>query len=99
RGACHRAGHFGPDPLARNDKDSYAGELTAENSLAGIEKSLRINGFAFDANFIMQMRSGRTAGRAEFADGLAAAYRIADIDIYLGQMPIAGGDAVTVIDL
>jgi hypothetical protein len=19
RGACHRAGHFGPDPLARND--------------------------------------------------------------------------------
>ena len=22
RGACHRAGHFGPDPLARNDKQS-----------------------------------------------------------------------------
>jgi CspA family cold shock protein len=20
RGACHRAGHFGPDPLARNDE-------------------------------------------------------------------------------
>jgi hypothetical protein len=27
RGACHRAGHFGPDPLARNDEDASARTL------------------------------------------------------------------------
>ena len=26
RGACHRAGHFGPDPLARSDLSPRGGE-------------------------------------------------------------------------
>ena len=26
RGACHRAGHFGPDPLARSPSPTFVGE-------------------------------------------------------------------------
>jgi hypothetical protein len=29
RGACHRAGHFGPDPLARNDEAPIGATLAS----------------------------------------------------------------------
>ena len=51
--------------------------LSAEQSLSGIEEFLRVNGFAFDPNFTVQVRSGRAPSRAELADDAACAHGIA----------------------
>src|SRR5690242_13306465 len=45
------------------------------------------------------MRPGRTAGRTELADDGARAHRVADRDVDLRQMAVAGRQAVAVIDL
>jgi hypothetical protein len=55
---------------------SWAAFQPPKNSFAGIEKFLRVDGFALDANFVMQMRPGRPAGRAELADDPARAHGI-----------------------
>ena len=70
-----------------------SGELggsAAEQSLAGVEEFLRVDGFAFDAHFVMQVRSGRAPGRAELADNAACAHSVADRDVDLGEMTVAG---------
>src|SRR5262249_8438215 len=63
--------------------------LSAEQSLAGVEEFLRVDGFAFDPNLIVQMRSGRPPSRAELADDAACAHGLADPDIDLREMTIA----------
>src|SRR5690242_9729562 len=45
------------------------------------------------------MRPGGAAGRADLADHLADAHDLADLDVDLGQMPVAGGETVAVVDL
>src|SRR5262249_11854643 len=58
--------------------------LAAEQTLAGVEIFLWVDGFAFDANFVVQVRPGRATGRAEPADDRASAHGVADIDVDLG---------------
>src|SRR5215471_17136217 len=76
-----------------------AGGSAAEQSFTGVEEFLRIDGFAFDANFIMQMRSGRAPSRAELADNAACAHGVADRNVDLGEMTVAGQQPIAVVDL
>src|SRR5687767_3036311 len=50
------------------------------------QKFLRVDGFAFGAGLVMQMRPGRAAGRAEPPDGLSDAHALTDGDVDLRQM-------------
>src|SRR5438309_7115293 len=50
---------------------------------AGAQELLRINRFAVDPGFVVQMRAGRSAGRANGADHLSDFDQIADPDAYL----------------
>src|ERR1700761_2104778 len=58
----------------------------------------RVNRFACNANFEMEVRAGRLAGRADRADGLAAADALAVGDIDCGEVPVPGRVAATVVD-
>src|SRR5215467_5178023 len=66
---------------------------------AGTQEFLRIDGFAVDPRFIMQMRSGGAAGRANLADHLSDPDGIADLHVDLREMAIARRQPVAVIDL
>src|SRR5512135_1926737 len=80
----------------------YAGPGAGSNAAepqARAQELLRIDRFAVDAGLIVQMRAGRTACRANLADDLADADLLADFDVDLRQMAIAGGEAVAVVDL
>src|SRR5882757_9866062 len=65
----------------------------------GAQKLLRIDRVAVDSRFIMQMRTGGAAGGADRADHLADLDEVADLDVDLGQMAVAGRQSVAVIDL
>src|ERR1700704_242536 len=52
---------------------------------ARAQKLLRIDRFAVGPGFIMQMRAGGAAGRADFADHLADLDGLADLDADLGE--------------
>src|SRR5215470_9160288 len=73
--------------------------LAAEQSLTSVEKFLRVDGFAFDANFIMHMWSGRAPGRAKLADDAACAHGVAGHNVDLGEMTVAGHQPIAVVDL
>src|SRR6516162_10038431 len=71
-------------PISRSNDGGACG-LAAEQPLAGVKESLRVDGFAFDANFVMQMRPRRSPGRAKLADDAACADGVADGEINLGM--------------
>src|SRR5262249_16821067 len=83
---------------------SSDGEIEVD-SLAGAEPDacaqefLRIDSIAIDAGFVMQMRTCRAPGGAACADHLADPDDIADLDVDLGEMAVARGESVAVIDL
>src|SRR5690606_14654154 len=66
---------------------------------AGAQKTLRIDRIAIDAGFVMQMRPGGAAGGADVANGLADADALADLDANGGEVAVAGGEAVAMVDL
>src|SRR5438045_3211082 len=45
------------------------------------------------------MRTGGAAGRADLADHLADLDDVADLDVDRGEMAVAGGEAVAMVDL
>src|SRR5262245_29559263 len=63
------------------------------------QKLLRIDGVAVDACLVVEMRAGRTSGRADAADDLADLDRLADLDVDCRQVAIAGREPVAVVDL
>src|SRR5947207_917065 len=85
---------------SRSDNDGIGEALLARaQSDARAQKFLRIDGVAVDAGFVIQMRTGGAAGRADLADHLADLHDIADLDVDCGEMAVAGGEPVAVIDL
>src|SRR3984957_8541646 len=54
--------------------------LDQSNGLARLQELLRILGNAIDEHFVVHMRAGGTAGRAEQADADLAADLLPDID-------------------
>ncbi len=60
---------------------------------------LRIDRLAVDAGLVVQMRAGRTPGRTDPADDFADAHGLAYFHVDLGEMAVAGGQAIAVIDL
>src|SRR5882724_11833924 len=66
---------------------------------AGVQEFLRINGFAFDAGFVVQMRPGGAPGVADAAHDLSDLHRLSEASFDRGQVAIACGEAVAVIDL
>src|SRR5882757_8345071 len=65
----------------------------------GTQEFLRIDRFAVDAGFVMQMRAGRSAGRADGADHLSDLDGIADLDVDFRHVAVAGRQPVAVVDL
>src|SRR6266403_515293 len=65
---------------------------------AGAQEFLRVDRFAVDPGFVVQMRTRRSAGRAHGADHLADLDLIADPDADLRQMAVAGRQAVAMVD-
>src|SRR5262249_18699108 len=49
--------------------------------------------------FIMQVRSGRAAGRSDLADHLSDPDGVADLHVDLREMAVAGGEPVAMVDL
>src|SRR5204863_5083698 len=73
--------------------------LTGANPYARAQKLLRIDGIAINAGFVVQMRARRATGRADRADHLADLDDLADLDVDLGEMAVAGRQSVAVVDL
>src|SRR6478672_13743652 len=65
---------------------------------AGAQEFLRVDRFAVDPGLVVQMRTGRPAGRSDRADDLADFDQIADLHADLGQMAVAGRQAVAVVN-
>src|SRR6266853_351254 len=65
---------------------------------AGAQEFLRVDRFAVDPGFVVQMRTGRSAGRADGADYLTDSDQVADLHVDLGQMAVAGRQAIAVVD-
>src|SRR6266850_8317331 len=65
---------------------------------AGAQEFLRVDRFAVDPGLVVQMRTGRPAGRSDGADHLADSDLVADFHADLGQMAVAGRQAIAVID-
>src|SRR5262249_7720830 len=66
--------------------------------LTSAQELLRIDRVAVDAGLVMQMRPRGTAGRSDLADDLADLDALPDLDVDLGEMPVARGEAVAVVD-
>lgn len=63
-----------------------------------IEEPVRIHRSGADADFIMQMRSGRAAGHPNFTYRIALTDLLSGHNHYSGKVPIVGLVAVSVID-
>jgi hypothetical protein len=67
--------------------------------LAGLQERDRIDRAAVDADFVMEMAAGRTAGRAHQADDLAALHAGIVGDEDLREVAVARLDAAAMVDL
>src|SRR6202041_3947306 len=65
---------------------------------AGAQEFLRVDRFAVDPGFVMQMRTGRSAGRPDRTDHLSNLDLVADLDADFGQMAVAARQAVSMGD-
>src|SRR3984893_17722044 len=77
--------------------------MTASNSAraqsyAGAQEFLRVDRFAVDPGFVVQMRAGRYAGGADRADHLCDPDLSANLDVDLRQMAVARLQPVAVVD-
>src|SRR5262249_1121340 len=73
-------------------------ELARAQAHAGAEEFLRIDRFAVDAGFIVESRPGRASRRSDFADHLADLPDLADLDVDLGEMAVAGREPIAMVD-
>src|SRR6516225_306058 len=73
--------------------------LARAEAHAGAQELLGVDGFAVDPRFIMQMRAGGAAGRADLADHLSDPDGVADLDVDLREMAVAGRKPVAMVDL
>ena len=72
--------------------------LALENISPRVEKFGRIDRFAVNHDFVMQMGPGAAARGAEDADGMAMRYALALLDQDPAQVAIAGADGEAVVD-
>src|SRR4051794_34499613 len=91
--------------LATSSRAGAATERSADVVLAraeshpGAQEFLRIDRFAVDPGFVVQMRAGRPAGRAHGADHLSNADLVADPNVDLRHMAVSGSKSVAMVDL
>ena len=73
--------------------------LQRAEPFAGFQEPGRIDRFVVDAGFVVQMRAGGAAGRADAADDVADLDVLADAHVDRRQMAVAGRELVAVVDL
>src|SRR6516225_6649243 len=64
-----------------------------------MQELLWIDRIAVDAGLIVQVRAGGAAGRTDLADHLADLDALSDLHVDLGEMAVAGREAIAMIDL
>ncbi len=57
-----------------------------------------VDGGVVDADLVVEVGSGGAAAEADVADGVAAVDELSGSDGEAGEVAVAGGDAVSVID-
>ena len=72
--------------------------LPAELRGGGAEIFVGIDGDVLDADLVVQMGRGGAAGGADVSDDLSAVDVLAGGDGEAGEMSVAGGDAVSVVE-
>src|SRR6266852_6072486 len=92
-----RRGRIGSRCEAESGGAADASDIAHPDARA--QEFLRVDRVAVDARLVVQVRSGRAAGRAEPADNLADLDVLADGDVDLGEMAVACRQTVAVIDL
>src|SRR5262245_6276179 len=67
--------------------------------LSGAQEFLRVDRFFANARLVVEMRAGRAASGADLADDLSSLDRLADAHLDRGEVAVAGGEAVAVVDI
>ena len=62
-------------------------QCAAAEPHAGAQEFARIDGVAVHARLVVQMRSGRAAGRSDLADDVAGAHPLADLHVMSERCP------------
>ena len=73
--------------------------LHREQIIGRLHERDRIDRFAFDPHFIVEVAAGRTAGRTHAADQLAARDALAGRDQHRREMAVTGFDAAPMVEL
>ena len=93
-------GSLGGGGAADGDAGGGGGALLDRLEVGGrLQEGDRVDRLAVDPDFVMEVASGRAAGRAHQADHVAALDALAGGDQRLGKVAVAGLDAVAVLEL
>src|ERR1051326_468473 len=77
--------------LAARDKPAAVRDVDAQ-VLVRIDRSV------VDANFVVEVRTGRAAALADIADHVAAIHSLSSCDRIAGKVAVPGADAIAVVD-
>ena len=73
--------------------------LSAVEPLARAQEFLRVDRPAAHPRLVVQVRAGGAPGRADLADDLPGPDRLADAHVDRGEVAVAGGQAVAMVDV
>src|SRR5688572_12774236 len=90
---------LGPAKAERFHRHGVGAALHSEDVVGRLHERDRVDRATVDPDFIVQVASGRAAGRAHAADQLAAGHALAGADNHLRHVTIAGLDPAAVVDL
>src|SRR5438067_10769189 len=60
---------------------------------------IRIDRCVVDTDFVVEVGTGAASAEPDITDGLAFVHALSGGDVEAGEMSVAGGDAVAVVDL
>jgi len=83
---------------SQGELGSSRAALDRDQIIGGLEEGYRVHGAAVDADFIVKVAAGRTARGAHQRDQIAALHAGVRLDENLGEVAVAGLNALAMID-